>query len=1218
MRGELFIMSYSEYKALTPNCNADNVNEYIKALEWALKDDKIKNIAISGPYGSGKSSFIETFLSQKDKAFNDKVIKISMATFVETHSSNCQSSTYPQQSSEKTKVMISESDVEEGILKQLFYTTDPKRIPNSRYRKIQNRESEDTILEVLSFFVIAFLFSFLFGYKYFNDIYSGAFAIYEYFTCKPVAFFIILFIVGVLVYGVSHFIDVYFKNTHLKEIKLPTGIEIKSESESSSSVFNKNLDEIIYFFEETGYRIIFFEDLDRLDNNAIFVHLRELNYLLNNSETIHSKIGDPIVFIYAVKDDIFEREERTKFFDFIIPIIPIINSTNSNEELLRLFNEAKDNGVDHNISNDFIEDVSPYISDMRVLHQSYNEFIIYKNILRKEQDLRLNDENMLAIILYKNTNPVDFAALQKEQGLVKEAFDSKINIISLSKKDIEEKIEIIKKEIELSNNEKLHTIREIKSAMLVELTNGEGISYYLWFDENCATLNSQQILTDDFDILKLNRKDFRYGRMFSFTNNRSEDFYTKSYNQIIENFCTRIKLLNDKVNNGNERLLKDLNILKQSEQNLDSLSFKELCEKYDVDNKIPTRIRDNGFLFFLLRRGYIEEKYANYINYFKGNSITVNDMNFILSVKNRNKTKVNYSIDNPKSVIDKLQKYEFMTQYVFNYSIVDGLLANINEAQCKEKLEVLCITLSYETDSNWAFIDSYIDVCVDKNLFIASLSMKWPGIWKSIYSKTTISYQRKITYLALLLKALPADEYRIYNIDNSLKEFFEQNDNILEQLQNLTGITILKNIIQDLDIKFINLCISELDHSLIDFVFDNNHYMLNHSMVEKIIDYRGAMLSYDLYRSPYSAVLELDDKNLLDYIYKNIETFINVFILDSGFILEDEENHVLSLLARIAKYNDLILQIMKRESFVVTDLSLFTNESIEENRGLLEFIWDYLIDNNRMIPSWNNIVTYWSKFGLKDNLKAFIANNASNLINRNENCNNEEFISALILSGIDTYVIEKLLPIMKMDNFSIDMKKVPNDILKIMIEQHCFEFNKDYHSSILKIDEVLAYEFLVQNQDAYISKMSDIQITVQEYEKLLGDSRISQENKKRIYFEDGDCTITPVVIKEVLDNGFDLSNDFFENAWQEDIDISIRKELFLKGYALLSDEDIEDFLAELGDDYSSIVKTGSEHDTELDATEYNMKLISCLYDRKYIVEYHVDQSRVPNIIVVKL
>lgn len=1210
-------MSYSEYKALTPNCNAENVNEYIKALEWALKDDKIRNIAISGPYGSGKSSFIETFLSQKDKAFNDKVVKISMATFVETHSSNSQSSTCSQQSSERTKVMISESDVEEGILKQLFYTTDPKRIPNSRYRKIQNREPEDTILEVLYFSVVAFLFSFLFGYKYFNDIYSGAFAIYEYFTCKPVAIVIILFMVGALVYGVSHFIDEYFKNTHLKEIKLPTGIEIKSESESSSSVFNKNLDEIIYFFEETGYRIIFFEDLDRLDNNAIFVHLRELNYLLNNSDTIHSKIGGSIVFIYAVKDDIFEKEERTKFFDFIIPIIPIINSTNSNEELLRLFNEAKDNGVDHNISNSFIEDVSPYISDMRVLHQSYNEFIIYKNILRKEQDLKLNDENMLAIILYKNTNPVDFAALQKEQGLVKEAFDSKENIISLSKKNIEEEIDRIYKEIKVLENEKLHSIKEIKAAMLAELTNGKGIAYYLLFNESSYTLYAHQILKDDFDILKLKRKDFRYGKMFSFDNNRTEEFYVNSYNNTVIGFIDRINVLNDKSSNETERLLKNVNTLKGNVQNLERLSFKELCEKYDVDNNMPTRIKENSFLFFLLRRGYIEEKYANYINYFKGNSITVNDMNFILAVKNRQKTKANYSIDNPKAVIDKLQNYEFMNQYVYNYSIVDGLLANVGLTKYKEKLEVLCTTLSDESDSSWGFIDSYIDVCVDKNLFMASLSMKWPGIWKSISSKTTISYQRKVFYLALLLKALPKKKYINYNVNNSLKEFFEQNDDILEQLQNLTGIGVLKHIIQDLDIKFVNLSIAELDHSLIDFVFDNNHYILNHSMIDKIIGYRGAMLSYDLYRSPYSAILELDDKNLLDYIYKNIETFINVFILDSGFILEDEENHVLALLARVAKNSDLILQILKRESFVVTDLSLFTNESIEENKGLLEFLWDYLINNNRIIPSWDNIITCWSKLGLKDNLRMFIVNNATKLINRNENCNNEEFISALILSGIDTYVIEKLLPIMKMEKFSIDLKKVPNDILKIMIEQHYFEFNKDYYSSLVKIDEDLAYEFLVQNQDAYISQISDIQITVQEYEKLLGDSRISQENKKRIYVEDDDCTITPVVIKEVLDNSFDFSDEFFKNAWQEDIDISIRKELFLKGYTLLSDEDIEEFLKELGDDYSNITKTGTEHETELIASEYNLKLVKCLVERKYIIEYHKDSSKVPIIIIIK-
>ena len=119
---------------------------------------------------------------------------------------------------------------------------------------------------------------------------------------------------------------------HLKEITLSSDLKIESEDSFSDSVFNKNLDEIMYFFEVTKYRIVFFEDLDRLNDISIFVHLRELNNLLNNDDSIKEK---PIVFIYAVKDDIFTKEDRTKFFDFIIPVIPVINSTNSGEYYLK-------------------------------------------------------------------------------------------------------------------------------------------------------------------------------------------------------------------------------------------------------------------------------------------------------------------------------------------------------------------------------------------------------------------------------------------------------------------------------------------------------------------------------------------------------------------------------------------------------------------------------------------------------------------------------------------------------------------------------------------------------------------------------------------------------------------------------------------------------------------------------------------------------------------
>ena len=55
-------MKYSEYRDLTPINNVKDGDEYLNALDWALKNPKIKNIALSGPYGAGKSSIIENAL----------------------------------------------------------------------------------------------------------------------------------------------------------------------------------------------------------------------------------------------------------------------------------------------------------------------------------------------------------------------------------------------------------------------------------------------------------------------------------------------------------------------------------------------------------------------------------------------------------------------------------------------------------------------------------------------------------------------------------------------------------------------------------------------------------------------------------------------------------------------------------------------------------------------------------------------------------------------------------------------------------------------------------------------------------------------------------------------------------------------------------------------------------------------------------------------------
>ena len=275
-----------------------------------------------------------------------------------------------------------------------------------------------------------------------TTIFSGISAILSWIGMSVVSYIAVFMAFIVCVWAISQIIFDFSSEYSIKGIKLSSNVDIQKEEGAGESIFNKNLDEIMYFFETTEYRLIFFEDLDRLDDRTIFVHLRELNNLLNSNETIKEKV----VFVYAVKDDIFTKEDRTKFFDFIIPVIPIINSTNSGEVLQQFLNEAKEHGIEHAISQDFVLDVSPYIADMRILRNIYNEFVVYKSILRAGQGVELKDEQMLAIIIYKNLCPSDFADIQNEQGVIKQAFEDKYKFVSEEKSRLQIEIN------ELSNS----------------------------------------------------------------------------------------------------------------------------------------------------------------------------------------------------------------------------------------------------------------------------------------------------------------------------------------------------------------------------------------------------------------------------------------------------------------------------------------------------------------------------------------------------------------------------------------------------------------------------------------------------------------------------------------------------------------------------------------------------------------------------------------------
>ncbi len=315
------------YRDLTPEADTKNSQEYIKALHWAIENKEVKNIALSGPYGSGKSSVIKTYLEKYPKT---KYLPISLAAFSTPAKKQNGIGDNPNPLSDDwTLDDVDENIIEEGILKQLFYKVDVRKIPQSRYRKIKKLSYWKMFLVLLGLIATVVIVSLEVRPGLWKDFNKTVIDNGEDFSLNGILSYVVLFVTSVgLILLATLALKYIMSNFRVAHINLGDKASLSSE-EKQESIFDKSLDEIVYFFESTQYDTVFIEDLDRFNQPNIFIKLRELNTVINNYDNIKRKV----VFVYAIKDDMFKDEDRTKFFDFIIPVIPYINATNSGEIL---------------------------------------------------------------------------------------------------------------------------------------------------------------------------------------------------------------------------------------------------------------------------------------------------------------------------------------------------------------------------------------------------------------------------------------------------------------------------------------------------------------------------------------------------------------------------------------------------------------------------------------------------------------------------------------------------------------------------------------------------------------------------------------------------------------------------------------------------------------------------------------------------------------------
>lgn len=161
-------------------------------------------------------------------------------------------------------------------------------------------------------------------------------------------------------------------------------------------------------YDRIGGTVIF-EDMERLDEPVcveIMTKLRDLNGLINTYRRQHGRGDRPIRFLYVLSDDVFADEERSKFFDFIMPVTPVMNARNAEAQFILMMNPF---GVSAGECQQLLALFPPERKDMRTVRNIVGEYQLLLNICQESGNANIEPDKLLALTCCKVLYSVDRA-----------------------------------------------------------------------------------------------------------------------------------------------------------------------------------------------------------------------------------------------------------------------------------------------------------------------------------------------------------------------------------------------------------------------------------------------------------------------------------------------------------------------------------------------------------------------------------------------------------------------------------------------------------------------------------------------------------------------------------------------------------------------------------------------------------------------------------------
>lgn len=1044
---------------LTPT-KTDKMDYYKEALDFVFQENNLLNIAITGAYSAGKSSVINTYEGmRKEKKF----LYISLACFEQTESqTDCVKET-------------NKSEIEGKILNQLIHQIDSNRIPQTCF-KVKNKTSNQTIIKhtiFIGLFVI--LTTYLYKFQGWKLVVEGINESYFKklldFTMKNDSYIFALIISIVIFFSYLYkFIKIQFQRPIFKKIKWQSS-EIEIFEKNDESYFNKYLDEILYLFQNANIDAVIFEDIDRFNNNAIFSNLREINYLVNK------KIEKPLRFFYLLRDDIFTSKDRTKFFDFMMPIVPVIDGSNSISRLIEYFECA---GLIENFENSFLERLSLYIDDMRLLKNIYNEFIIYTGRIGETDQ---NYNKLLAIIVYKNIFPKDFSDLQINSGFVYNIFANKEKAIVIDKLKLDSKIKEFLTAIEKINSEHLCNLDELDTLFIKTIglnVNGKPDNQ---FTKRIDFI--KEIKNNPDSVYTLNGYKFDVRKALNDLDDHSD-------------YIERKRIIEQKTNNSINNIEEEISTLKSQREKLNLSKIRELSKdsieqlfKVNEESKYDDIIRNPYFplIKYLIRNGYIDETYCDYLTYFYDEKkLFKEDKIFLRSVTDENAKDFDFKLKNVDTIVNKLKKNDFEKEEILNYDVLSFLMIHQHKF-------LPCFFEQIINNKRFDFIWGYIlnNQYLDK--FIYELNKRWTKFCLNLLINNDITEAQKDFFITNSFYYSSIKQIEAMNINNCITNYLALKENLL--CGDDPNIPLIIKGLITLKVKFKYIQYEKINKDLFHSIYQNNLYELDFRMIQIILEkVYNLESSSDFISRNYTLINSLPNEPLANYVDKNIDEYLTNLIVHAD-ILNDSEDNVLRILnhRKIATENK-IAYIAK----AIVNIDDLNRVNCEEN------LWEELFNSNRVKYSVNNALLFYFNctHSLDKNLIEYLNSSPSSMkFNYHEIKDDfsDEDIDAFYAEVLDCEELSdvKYEAILKEYPHSIELAsytKISEDKVKILLKLNMLKVTKENIKSIRSRYPNLSLSFFCSDILSYIDCLADDEIIdYNEIVALLDEPSISEEQK---------------------------------------------------------------------------------------------------------------------------